>query len=135
MKIRTEPMLQKMTKTGKIFFFISLISVLYAAFLVYAKMTGVVIKDYGDWLFLYYTIQVIVLVVPIGLHVFQGWMNEEDLRAVTTAAFANVMIYSVISICFGLFYTYVADMAAMLADILNGVFLVCVIFWYRQMMG
>ena len=135
MKIRTEPMLQKMTKTGKIFFFISLISVLYAAFLVYAKMTGVVIKDYGDWLFLYYTIQVIVLVVPVGLHVFQGWMNEEDLRAVTTAAFANVMIYSVISICFGLFYTYVVDMDAMLADILNGVFLVCVIFWYRQMMG
>ena len=135
MKIRTEPMLQKMTKTGKIFFFISLISVLYAAFLVYAKMTGVVIKDYGDWLFLYYTIQVIVLVVPVGFHVFQGWMNEEDLRAVTTAAFANVMIYSVISICFGLFYTYVVDMAAMLADILNGVFLVCVIFWYRQMMG
>ncbi|ALU14815.1 hypothetical protein ACH52_2040 [Eubacterium limosum] len=128
-------MLQKMTKTGKIFFFISLISVLYAAFLVYAKMTGVAIKDYGDWLFLYYTIQVIVLVVPVGLHVFQGWMNEEDLRAVTTAAFANIMIYSVISICFGLFYTYVADMAAMMADILNGVFLVCVIFWYRQMMG
>ena len=128
-------MLQKMTKTGKIFFFISLISVLYAAFLVYAKMAGMVIKDYGDLLFLYYTIHVIVLVVPMGVHVFQGWMNEEDLRAVTTAAFINIIIYSVISICFGLFYTYVADMAAMLADILNGVFLVCVIFWYRQMMG
>ena len=112
-------MLQKMTKTGKIFFFISLISVLYAAFLVYAKIAGMVIKDYGDLLFLYYTIQVIVLVVPMGLHVFQGWMNEEDLRAITTAAFINIIIYSVISICLGLFYIYVADMAAMLADILS----------------
>lgn len=128
-------MLQKMSKTGKIFFFVSLASVLYAAFLVYAKMTGMVIKDYGDLLFLYYTLQVIILVVPIGLHVFQGLLNADDLRAITNVTFFNIVVYSVISICFGLFYTYVADMAAMLADILNGVFLVCVIFWYKQMMG
>lgn len=128
-------MLKNMSKPGKIFFLISALSIFYVAFLVYFYQSGIEVKDYGELLFLYYTIQIIVLVVPFGLHVFHGFLEDEDFKPIITITFLNIVIYSIVSILFGFFYVYVVDMAEMLADILNGVFLVCVIFWYKKMMG
>ncbi|MEG0075639.1 MAG: hypothetical protein RR579_05655 [Eubacterium sp.] len=128
-------MLQQMSKIGKLFFFISLISLFFIGYRTYDALIGGNLKNYSDILFIYYTIQVIIGIVMVGTHLIHDWFQSADIKPVLTLVYINIIIYCVLSICFGYFYTYIVDMFGLIADVLNGVFLVCIIFWYKQMMG
>ncbi|MDO4288537.1 MAG: hypothetical protein Q4C55_05045 [Eubacterium sp.] len=125
-----------MTKAGKIFMFLGIASLFYGLGLgCYGFTAQHLTTDYGDFLFLYYLIQASMVVVMLGVSIFQDLFSDKDIPRVLYIAFINITIYSVIALWTGFFFTYVEDMLDVIIYLLNGTFIVGVIFWYKGMMG
>ena len=123
-----------MSPPGKILFTISLLSLVYAAWLFHFGLSGVYNPNFGDWLFFYYTIQVIIFIVAAGIKAFHGIFTQKDILWIVRITFFNLAVYAFLSISFGTFFIYAANMAEMLANVLNNVFLACVLFWIIRLL-
>lgn len=124
-----------MTKPGKCFLILGIISLFYGLALGGYGFTAHLTTDYGDFLFCYYLIQVSMIVVMLGVNVFQEIFSDQDIKSVLILTFVNITIYSVISVWTGFFYNYVEDMLDVIIYLMNGVFIVGVIFWFKNMMN
>ena len=124
-----------MTKPGKFFVGLGLVSLVYGLILAVYGFTAHLTTDYGDLLFLYYLIQAAMVVVMLGISFFHDIFSEKDIPRVLYIAFVNITIYTVVSLCTGFFFTYVEDMVDVIIYLLNGTFIVGIIFWYKGMMG
>jgi len=89
-------------------------------------------SNFGDFLFIFYAIQVTVVSIGIGMSLFDGYISKKELHILFIITYVNIVIYSITAVLMGTFYLYVEDMASYLADMLNSVFLVCAFFWVRN---
>lgn len=128
-------MFRKFTTGGLVLATISVLSLFFGIWVIRFGFSGAYHPDFGEWLFLYYTVQVTVLVIALVLNAFHELFSEPDMYLIINCVFVNLLIYFLASLGFGTFDAYFPRMLEMLLDLISDVLLVAIIFWYRRLMG